>query len=62
MKVRNLQSWAGENFSYLPDEVIELPDAVALARIEAGLVESVTGEQGELPLDAPAKSVKKAKV
>lgn len=37
MRVVNLVAWAGADFSYLPGEVLELPDEVATARIEAGV-------------------------
>lgn len=34
----NHVSWAGEYFSYLPGEIISLPESVAKARQEAGLL------------------------
>ena len=37
MLVKNLVSWAGENFHHLPGQEIELDDAAAIARCEAGL-------------------------
>ena len=37
MLVKNLVSWAGENFHHLPVQEIELDDAAAIARCEAGL-------------------------
>lgn len=41
MKIRNLHSWAGLDFSFAPDEIIDLPDDIAQARIDAGLAEVV---------------------
>lgn len=32
-------SWAGEGFSFIPGDVIQLPESIALARHEAGLGE-----------------------
>jgi hypothetical protein len=49
MKVKNLVPWAGEEFNYVPGDVVELPDAVAKDRIEAGLAQ---------PLDEPAPAPK----
>lgn len=37
MKVINVESWVGPEFAYNPGEEIELPDQIALARLEAGL-------------------------
>lgn len=37
MKVINSVPWAGLDFSYLPGQAIELPDEVAVARINLGL-------------------------
>lgn len=34
---KNGVSWAGENFSHAPGEVISLPLSIATAREEAGL-------------------------
>lgn len=49
MLVVNLPAWAGADFSHTPGDVIELPDDVAQARIDAGLAEPV-------PMtDAPVK-------
>lgn len=39
MKVRNLISWAGPDFSFLPGDIIDLDDETATARIAAGLAE-----------------------
>lgn len=52
MKVRNLVSWAGEDFSHAPGDVIELPDDIAEARKAAGLAE-------EPPATQPAGKDKK---
>ena len=41
MRVVNLHSWAGLNFSCAPGEEIELPDDVAAARLDLGLVAPV---------------------
>lgn len=50
MRVTNLQSWAGENFSYLPGEVVDLPKAIATARIKAGLASPIQGAAvGKIP-------------
>ena len=45
MRVKNLQAWAGTEFSYLPGDEIELDDDVATARIEAGLCEALPGSE-----------------
>jgi hypothetical protein len=45
MRVKNLQAWAGTDFSYLPGDEIELDDDVATARIEAGLCEALPGSE-----------------
>lgn len=37
VQFKNTESWAGENFSYAPGEIISLPEATALARQEAGM-------------------------
>lgn len=61
MRVVNVNSWAGESFSYRPGEVIELPDNVAEARIELGLARPL-GEMEPLFEDAaPVKSKKSAR-
>lgn len=39
MLVRNLASWAGPRFEIQPEEIVELDDEVARARIAAGLAE-----------------------
>lgn len=52
MKVRNLVPWSGHDFSYMADDVIDLDDDVAKARIDAGLCAPIE----EKP--APAKSGK----
>ena len=56
MRVINLQAWAGENFSYVAGDVIDLPDAVANGRIRAGLAAPVAAEQSELPLGVGEKT------
>ena len=56
MRVKNLHPWAGNDFSYLPGEEIELDDEVAVARIEAGLCEALPGSEA-----APKAKGKKAK-
>jgi hypothetical protein len=61
MTVRNLVSWAGEDFSVRPGELIELSEEIALGRIEAGLAERLPAEQypltealvSGLPADSP---------
>lgn len=42
MKVVNLVSWSGMEFSYAPGDEIELPDNVATARIALGLCREIT--------------------
>lgn len=37
VQFKNGVSWAGDNFSYVPGDVISLPLAIAQARQEAGL-------------------------
>lgn len=54
MKVKNLESWAGEDFSYAPGEIIDLPDDVAAARIEAGLC-AAAEPAADPAADKPAK-------
>ncbi|WP_419900780.1 hypothetical protein [Roseomonas sp. USHLN139] len=46
MEVVNLVPWAGEDFSYAPGEVIDLPAKIATARKKAGLVADVPPRQG----------------
>ena len=41
MQVRNLDAWAGRDHVYNVGEIIDLPNATALARIAAGLCEAV---------------------
>jgi hypothetical protein len=60
MRVINTDSWAGETFSYRPGEVIELPDEIAEARIEAGLARPV-GEMEPLFEDEPEAEQPKKK-
>jgi predicted phage tail protein len=45
MKIVNLVSWAGENFSYIPGDVVEIDDEIGAARIEAGLASAVDAAQ-----------------
>lgn len=61
MRVKNLQAWAGDTFSHVAGDVIELPEATALARIEAGLAEAVPAEQAELALGVEQPTKAKAK-
>ena len=60
MTVRNLVPWAGENFSVRPGELVDLPEEIALGRIEAGLAERLPLGQyplaGELPCSLPPDS------
>ena len=37
VQFKNGVSWAGDNFSYAPGDVISLPAAIAKAREDAGL-------------------------
>lgn len=37
MKVRNLVSWGGADFNFMPDDIVDLPDDIAKARMDAGL-------------------------
>lgn len=39
VRCKNLESWAGDTFSYAPQQIIDLPAEIAHARAEAGLVE-----------------------
>lgn len=55
MLVRNLVSWAGMDFSFVPGQEIDLPDEVAEARIAAGLVEAIEPAAGEAPKRGRAK-------
>jgi len=41
----NFVSWAGEFFSFLPGEIISLPESVATARQAAGLLSIVLGQK-----------------
>ncbi len=41
---KNGVSWAGSNFSHAPGDVVELPEATAQARQEAGLGTIVKGK------------------
>lgn len=43
MLVRNLVAWAGDGFSYVDGDVIDMPDAIAADRIAAGLAETARG-------------------
>lgn len=53
MRVRNLISWAGHDFSYVPGEEIDLPDDVAAARIAEGLAEPC--DEPEAPRRGPGR-------
>ena len=62
MLVKNLVSWAGENFHHLPGAMIELDDATALDRCEAGVasadadeLEAAKKRLATKPKTAPAK-------
>lgn len=44
MLVKNLVPWAGERFSYNPGDVIDMPEDMAKARIEAGLASPHDGK------------------
>lgn len=56
MKVINLVSWAGLDFSYLPGQEIEVDDHVGLARIAAGLAAPVdpVAHPADQPEDVPS--------
>lgn len=45
MKVINISSWAGRNFSVAHGALIDMPEAVALKRLAAGLVREPTSEE-----------------
>jgi hypothetical protein len=45
LKVINLSSWAGRHFSLAPGDLIDMPEAVALKRLAAGLVREPTSEE-----------------
>lgn len=49
MRVRNLVSWAGEGFSHVPGDILELPDDMAAARIEGGVAEEAPPETPTTP-------------
>jgi hypothetical protein len=55
MLVRNLVSWAGADFSHAPGDVVDLPDDVAAARIEAGFAEAVPQPDAPPPAEAAPK-------
>jgi len=42
VKAINLVSWSGDMFSFTPDMLIDLPDEIGKARIEAGLMREAT--------------------
>ena len=42
MKVINNVPWSGQDFAYTPGDEIEIPDAVATARIKEGLCSRIT--------------------
>jgi hypothetical protein len=39
MLVRNLVSWSGHHFSHVPGDIVDLPEDMAEARMDAGLAE-----------------------
>ena len=45
MLIVNLVSWAGDDFSAAPGDVLDLPDDVAADRIAAGLASIVPAEE-----------------
>lgn len=70
MIVKNLVPWSGHRFSYTAGDLIDVPDDVAQARIEAGLAAPHDGEgnapvvlkrQDDAPPAAPAKPTKEKK-
>lgn len=44
MRVKNLESWSGHDFSYVPGEIIEIDDDIALARIAGGVCAAIDEE------------------
>jgi hypothetical protein len=44
MLIKNLVAWAGDRFSYEPGDVIEMPEEIALPRIDAGLAAAHDGK------------------
>ena len=62
MLVKNLVSWAGENFHHMPGAMIDLDDAAAVDRCDAGVasadadeIEAAKKRLGTKPKAAPAK-------
>lgn len=55
MQIINTVSWAGHDFSFSPGDTIDLPDEIALARIEAGLADALPAAK-----KAPAKKAEAA--
>lgn len=53
MKVINLVSWAGLDFSYIPGQEIEVEDHVGEARIAAKLAAPVETPPNDPPADDP---------
>lgn len=51
MLIKTLVSWAGEDMALKKGDLIEVDDAVGLARIEAGLAEAV---EAPAPMTPPA--------
>lgn len=45
MKIITLSSWASRCFDIAPGSLVEMPDAVARVRIDAGLVREATDEE-----------------
>lgn len=54
MRVRSLVSWAGPLFEVHPGDIVDLPDAVAEARIRQGLAEPEV-ELVEVPVSNPPR-------
>ena len=44
MLVKNLVSWAGENFHHMPGAMIDLDDAAAVDRCDAGVASADADE------------------
>jgi hypothetical protein len=45
VKVVTLSSWAGRNFDIAHGSLVDMPDEVALVRIDAGIVREATAEE-----------------
>jgi hypothetical protein len=44
VQFQNGVSWAGEGFSYIPGDIVALPESIARAREEAGMGKVVKAE------------------